>query len=399
MKKNLYFLLVILILTGLHSCKDQDQVYQEFVKLGGYVYPEKTNNLTARAGYKRVKLAWDAPKDPSVKSAKIYWNNGTEVIDIDYSGHSDPTVERFIEELEERTYTFELVNFDSNGNQSMKTEITVMPYGENWLLTHAERTIYTAEVEGQDAQIVTGYGTDEMIETRFRYLNRDGETVVLDEVLDASTNRITLPNAKNGVRFEFSSSYAPMDGLDTIWNVWSRSIDPIAGLLDCRAWGIQVTTGQVWDNSFLPYKALDGIIDRDHRWCSAQGALATVFPKIMTIDSEKDSYFINKIAMYQDQATLNRRFAKSVEIYWGNEPFDPDAGGGYESSPGFAAAIAAGNLQKTTFYFSTGTFTRRWTEMQNFRHLAIVWKDSRSTSGWIDLWEIEFYGYDSAEED
>ena len=66
--------------------------------------------------------------------------------------------------------------------------------------------------------------------------------------------------------------------------------------------------------------------------------------------------------------------------------------------PGFADAIAKGNWQTTTFWFSTATWTRTWSQMQEFQYFAIVWKNSRSGSGWIDLWEIEFYGYDSEAE-
>ena len=37
--KNFYFLLVLLVGLGLGSCKNQDDIYMEFVKKGGNVYP------------------------------------------------------------------------------------------------------------------------------------------------------------------------------------------------------------------------------------------------------------------------------------------------------------------------------------------------------------------------
>lgn len=394
--KNFYFLLVLLVGLGLGSCKNQDDIYMEFVKKGGNVYPEKTNNLGAYVGYKRIKLVWDAPKDPSVKTAKVYWDNKTMVKDINYSAFPGDKVELIVDNLEERTYTFQLINFDTNGNQSMVSEVIAAPYAENWLATHAERTVTAAEVKGTDAEIKMNFGTNEMIATRFRYINADGDTIELEETLDAYSSTILFPNAISGKRFEYSSSYCPAEGLDTIWNDWIKSPTPISGKLDCKSWNVTVTTGQIWDNNFLPSKAVDGVIDRNYRWCSAQGALANVFPKIMVVDNQKDSYYINKVSLYQDQATMNRRFGNSVEMYWGNEPFDPDAGTDYANSPGFADAIAKGNWLTTTFWFSTATWTKTWSQMQEFQYFAIVWKDSRSGSGWIDLWEIEFYGYDSA---
>lgn len=398
MKKNLYFLLSLCIAVGLFSCKNQDEIYQEFVTKSGYVYPQKTSDVVIYSGYKRVKLEWNLPKDPSVRTAKVYWNNKTEVADIDYANYTRDRVELFIEGLEERTYTFELVNFDANGNSSMMTEVTASPYAENWLLSHAERSIVSAQLDGTVAEIVTGFGTDEMIATRFRYINTEGETIQLDQLLDTENNRIMLPNAQIGKRFEFSSSFCPANGLDTIWNIWMKSVNPISGLLDCRDWGVEVTENQVWDENFLPANVFDGVIGRDNRWCSAQGSISNVFPKIMVVDAGKDTYHINRVSLYQDQVTLNRRFGNSVEIYWGNESFDPDAGTAYASSPGFAKAIANGTFVNTTFWFSTATWTKNWAENQNFRYMAIVWKNSRSGSGYIDLWELEFYGYDASQE-
>lgn len=395
MKKSLYILLALFIGVGLYSCKYQDNIYQEFVKKGGYVYPQKTNGLAIYSGFKRLKLVWDAPKDPSVRSAKVYWNNKTEVLDINYANFTGDRVELYVDGLEERSYTFQLVNFDSNGNPSMVTEISASPYAENWLIMHAERTVSSAEVKGTAADLVMSFGTNEMIATRFRYVNTNGETVVHDQIMDAASNKISLPGAVSGKRFEFSSSYCPANGLDTIWTGWTKSTNPISGLLDRKSWGVEVTADQIWDGTFLPSEVFDGVIDRSNRWVSAQGTLANVFPKIMAVDMNKDSYYINKVAFYQDQATLNRRFGNSVEIYWGNEPFDPNAGTEYATSPGFAAAIAKNTFLTTTFYFSTATWTKSWPDMQHFRYLAIVWKNSRSSSGWIDLWEMEFYGYDA----
>lgn len=395
MKKNLYILLALFIGVGLYSCQNQDDIYQEFVKKGGYVYPQKTNGLATYSGYKRIKLVWDVPKDPSVRTAKVYWNNKVDVRDVDYAAHVGDRVELIVDGLEERAYTFQLVNFDSNGNQSMVSEVTVSPYAENWLMTHAERTVSSAEVKGTAADLVMSYGTNEMIATRFRYVNKNGETVVYDQNLDASSNKISLPDAVSGKRFEYSSSYCPAEGLDTIWNGWTRSPNPISGRLDCTSWGTAVTANQIYGTS-VPGNVFDGIIDANHRWHSSTSTTyRPVFPKIMVVDAMKDSYYINKLVMYQ-HPTSTSRYANSVEIYWGNQPFDPDAGAEYAASPGFAAAIANMTYLTTTFYFSTAVWGKTWSDMQNFRYCAIVWKNSRSSYGYIDLWEIEFYGYDAA---
>ena len=338
--KNFYFLLVLLVGLGLGSCKNQDDIYMEFVKKGGNVYPEKTNNLGAYVGYKRIKLVWDAPKDPSVKTAKVYWDNKTMVKDINYSAFPGDKVELIVDNLEERTYTFQLINFDTNGNQSMVSEVIAAPYAENWLVTHAERTVTAAEVKGTDAEIKMNFGTNEMIATRFRYINADGDTIELEETLDAYSSTILFPNAISGKRFEYSSSYCPAEGLDTIWNDWIKSPTPISGKLDCKSWNVTVTTGQIWDNSFLPSKAVDGVIDRNYRWCSAQGALANVFPKIMVVDNQKDSItstsFFYQIQLVQ---ALWQIMWRCIGVMNHLIPTRTN----YENSPVLQNAIAKGN--------------------------------------------------------
>lgn len=397
MKKNIFILLILIIGGALYSCQNQDDIYQEFVKKGGYVYPQKTNGLTVYAGYKRIKLVWDVPKDPSVRTAKVYWNNKTEVKDIDYASFKGDRIELYVDKLEERSYTFNLVNFDSNGNQSMMTEITASPYAENWLMMHAERTVSSAQINGTAADLVMSYGTNEMIATRFRYVNKNKETVVHGPTMNAVSNKISLPDAISGKRFEFSSSYCPAGGLDTIWNGWSRSPNPISGLLDCKSWGVAVTANQIYGTN-VPENVFDGIIDANHRWHSSTSTTyRSIFPKIMVIDAMKSSYSINKLTLYQ-HPTSTSRYANSVEIYWGNQPFDPNAGVDYTTSSGFAAAIANGTYLTTTFYYGTAVWGKTWTDFQKFRYCAIVWKNSRSSYGYIDLWEMEFYGYDAAAE-
>lgn len=391
MKKNVCILLLLLIVTGLSSCKE-DEIEQELTLMS----IERPAGVSILSGYKRVKIKWTTPTDPLISTAKIYWNQKAEMVEVDYKSFIENNNEVYIEGLEDKSYTFVLINYDDAGNRSLRVEVIASPYAEKWLETRTERTVSSAEKNGSITNIVMNSADDdEIVSTQFRYVNMDGETVVLEQVLSASGTTISLPDAASGKRFEFSSSYCPENGTDTLWKEWSESPDPIyeaAPLLDSKLWNITVTTGQIWGAGFETAKVVDGIIDRTHRWCSAQGALANTFPKIMVIDATK-IHNIEKVSFYQDQTNPAGRYAKTVEIYWGNDPFDPNAGSTYESSAGFAKAITNGTVIKETWFTSTATWTKKWSELQNFRYLAIVWKDSYATAGFIDLWETQFYGY------
>ena len=55
--------------------------------------------------------------------------------------------------LEDRAYTFDVVNFDDKGNRSLAQELSVTPFGNNWLLSHTERSVANAVMDGNDARI------------------------------------------------------------------------------------------------------------------------------------------------------------------------------------------------------------------------------------------------------
>lgn len=401
MKKNVCFLLLLLIVTGLSSCKD-DENEQELTLRS----IQRPTGVSILPGYKRVKITWETPTDPLISTAKISWNQGAETMEVDYKSFIENNNEVYIEGLENKSYTFVLINYDDAGNRSLRVEeIASPPYAEEWLETRVERTVSSAEKNGAITSIVMNSSADnELVSTRFRYVNMDGETVVLEQVLSASGTTISLPDAASGKRFEFSSSYRPANGADAVWKEWSESPDPIyeaAPLLDARSWNVTVTDRQIWNLStdFDPKLVVDGIIDRTHRWCSANTSpapdVSKVFPKIMVIDATK-IHNIEKVSLYQDPTNAAGRFGKTVEIYWGNTPFDPNVGSSYESSAGFANAITNGAVIKEAWPTTTATWTKKWSELQNFRYFAIVWKDSHAAGGWVDLWEAQFFGYEAA---
>ena len=114
MKKTILLLLSLSLV--LFSCTKQDSVYKEFVVEGGRIYPAKAINVQAIAGFQRVTIKWDKPTDPAVKTTRLYWNNYRDSVDVAYvNGKAEHT----ITDLEDRSYTFWVRNFDANNNKSL----------------------------------------------------------------------------------------------------------------------------------------------------------------------------------------------------------------------------------------------------------------------------------------
>ena len=292
--------------------------------------------------------------------------------------------------LEDRSYTFDIVNYDAVGNKSLAAEITVSPYGDSWMVSRSERTVTSARMDGRDAKIVMSKATDEMVATRFRYKNLQDEWVECETILKPGENEVTFPNALRGKRFEYSSSFCPAAGKDTVWSHWTKSVDGISYALDGKRWNVAVTKNQyfginVADNIFDGNKDLPAF-----SWHSSKSdATKNIFPKILSVDTQKafgEEYSFTRFEFYEhpDQPTL--RYIKDIVIYVGSTYYDPDDND-YLNHYGIP-------FIGTQFSTEGKVSTASATQGASGRYFSIVFKNSWNTKdGFIDLWELVPYGY------
>lgn len=390
------FALNILFATGaaiaLASCGGQDEIYKEWVKPGGYDYPAKAINLSSVSGYQSVIVKWEKPMDPAVRTAKLFWDNYANSLDINYADYSDGKVSMEVGNLEDRSYTFDIVNYDDAGNQSLAAEITVSPYGDGWMVSRSERSVSRAEmIEGSnDAKIVMSKATDEMVATRFRYKNLNDEWVESETILKPGENEVVFPDALKGKRFEYSSSFCPKAGKDTVWSSWTKSVDGISYPLDVRRWNVSVTT-----NQYFGINVVDNIFDGNselsaYSWHSSKSdATKNLFPKIISVDTRSsagEDYAFTRFEFYEhpDQPTL--RYIKDIVIYVGSSYYNPNDDD-YVNNFGIPFI---GTQIGTTSRISSASATQG----ASGRYFSIVFKNSWNTKdGYIDLWELIPYGY------
>lgn len=389
-KTYLNIFLTVGVAVALSSCGGQDEIYKEWVKKGGYDYPAKAINLSSVIGYKSAIINWEKPMDPAVTTATLFWDNYASSQSIDYADYPDGKVSMGVGNLEDRSYTFDIVNYDAVGNKSLAAEITVSPYGDSWMVSRSERTVTSARMDGRDAKIVMSKATDEMVATRFRYKNLQDEWVECETILKPGENEVTFPNALRGKRFEYSSSFCPAAGKDTVWSHWTKSVDGISYALDGKRWNVAVTKNQyfginVADNIFDGNKDLSAF-----SWHSSKSdATKNIFPKILSVDTQKafgEEYSFTRFEFYEhpDQPTL--RYIKDIVIYVGSTYYDPDDND-YLNHYGIP-------FIGTQFSTEGKVSTASATQGASGRYFSIVFKNSWNTKdGFIDLWELVPYGY------
>ena len=393
MIKNIFnFLSVAAVAALLASCGGQDEIYKEWVKKGGYDYPAKAINLSSVSGYQSVIVNWEKPMDPAVMTARLFWDNYAKSIDIDYADYPDGKVSMLVGDLEDRSYTFDIVNYDDAGNQSLASEITVSPYGDGWMVSRSERTVSLARMDGRNAKIVMSKSTDEMVATRFRYKNLQDEWVECETMLKPGETEVTFKDALKGKRFEYSSSFCPSEGKDTVWRAWTKSEDGISYQLDGSRWNVAVTNGQI-NGINTPDKIFDGRFDRSsYSWHSSKSDNnKLVFPKILSIDtmvSPGEEYAFTGFTFYENDSSQSMRYIRNYVIYVGSKTYDPNDAD-YQEEGHYGIPFLGGTLQ-----YDAPSYSVNATKGASGRYLAVVFKDSwNGVDGFIDLWELVPYGY------
>ena len=389
MKRFIYCIFALAL--AVSACDRQDDTYRQYVVNGGYNYPAKPAAIATQSGYLKVRLSWATPLDPAVKAVKVYWDNYADSMEVAYSSAVDGRVEAVVGNLEDRSYTFNIVNFDGNGNRSLASEITVAPYGDGWLSTHAERKVLSAQKEGNDAVITMGSPMDEMVGTKFRYRNNAGAWVESEEILDDEESVIILKDVLKGKYFEYQSAYCPKEGIDTVWTGnWIKSNVPVSYNIDGNP-SATVTANQVRDN-YVPGLILDGIKDSNSsRYFSTNvSSYAKIFPKIIVIDTKKtgDSRMtFDCFKFYQDPDPegQTRRYIRSVYVYVSDTKFNPDD---TNYSKNFGEPAVRANLNQ-----NEAVQVALPENGVTGRYIAIVFRTSFNTAGFIDLWEFEAFGY------
>lgn len=393
MKKISNFIAVSAIsLLSLSACDKQDDTYRQYIVPGGYNYPAKASSVSARSGYQRVDISWATPLDPAVKSVKVYWDSKRDSAEVSYADAVNGMVTAHINGLEERSYTFEIVNFDSNGNRSLASEITVSPYGDGWLSTHAERRVYSAVMKGNDALLTLGTPVDEMVFTRFRYKNKDGQVVVSDPVPMDSVD-VRLADALKGKYFEYQSAYCPKNGLDVVWNSnWIKTNSPIYYNLADESWTVSVTTNQVRSGEYGPENMFDGDLETRY-YSSTSTTYRKTFPKIVSIKTNAPDGFeptVVGINFIQHLTESKSRYVKAFSFYVSDMDYNPN-------DTDFQSTFGTPTID--------GTLKQDSSEQQlafspvSGRNMALVFKSSYSSNGFIDVFEFEVLGYVKANAD
>ncbi|MDR2472846.1 MAG: DUF5013 domain-containing protein [Tannerella sp.] len=145
MKKIFYCLSSALVLLT-NACKEQDSIFEKYVVPSGIVYTGRPVSPIVYSGENRVLLTWHKGTDQNITKTVIYWNNYDDSLIVDMTGKQD-SVGVYINNLEEKYYSFYLRTFDDYGHSSVWSEVTGPVYGSRYISNLLTRPVASAVLD------------------------------------------------------------------------------------------------------------------------------------------------------------------------------------------------------------------------------------------------------------
>ncbi len=310
------------------GCKQMESTYSDYVVPGGIKYTAKATDPFAYSGNKRAMINWLRGADPSVVSAKIFWNNYTDSLEMAVPP-SDDTIRAVIEGLEERFYSFIIKTYDAKGNFSAPVEVTSFVYGDSYQSSLLNRTILdlerdvlgTIHVYLGNADIANGAA-----ETEFLYEDTSGELVVARA--SSSASKAVLPNVSaSATGFSYRTVFLPDSNcIDTFFTALEDHPFGEIPLLEeeiPKIFSLLQLPGDSWEPE-VPHqdipKIWDGVVN------DAQNIFAApnpTLPQWFTVDLNQTAVFSRMKLFQRTSHPYHAVWVKSFEI-WGTEAYDPD---------------------------------------------------------------------------
>lgn len=219
-----YILLFLAACWMISACEEADSTFKEFIVEGGLVYPGRASSPLAHSGKNKVLITWLKGTDPSVASAKVYWDNYTDSVSVSIPPSAD-TIRVLIDNLVEKPYSFQIVTYDEKGNASVPVELLSAAYGDKYqesLLSRPLNQVVSAlndtlTLEWGSADVANG-----AYETELQYLDTEGNTRVAHVSADRAMSFLT--KLKPGTGIKYRTVYLPDSlSIDTFYTAYEES--------------------------------------------------------------------------------------------------------------------------------------------------------------------------------
>lgn len=197
------------------ACERSEDDYKDFAPGGEIVYAGKPDSVKVFPGNGRIQLYWLLTSDATIENSRIYWNRGRDSLNVTVKRTNGvDTIKVMLDNMEEGPYTFQVYNYNSRGNRSIKAEINGDVYGEFYERTLLNRLIKAKKVINGQLKLDWQDVDSRSVGVRIYYKDASGaDKTWLVPATEKSTLLTELPLNNT---FEYHTLYKPIaTALDT----------------------------------------------------------------------------------------------------------------------------------------------------------------------------------------
>lgn len=250
MKNSILFIFLLGIVWGLVSCDSQTDIYEKYVVPNGLIYPGPAQKPITYPGNKRVKVAWLKGTDPRAVTAKIFWNNYTDSVELAIPEDKD-TVSYIIAPIDENTYSFMIHTYDNEGNKSIPIEVSGTVYGDKYRSLLTNRLLKSTYYDGRDLRLNWGDAAKTEVGILVNWKDVDGNLKTTE--VDPKETETWLPSFDLKTPVTYSSTHLPDSlAIDVFQaNANERMIDPVTFIPKTK-WVAKPLPGDMGMNGSFP---------------------------------------------------------------------------------------------------------------------------------------------------
>ncbi len=273
MRRFFLYSFLICIVLFIVNCENINDFHDIYLEEGEIIYIAKVDSVDAFGGYERVLLRLYT-KSPKITQFAIFWNQRIDSLIVPVENRVSPDyLDVIIENLEEKSYVFEIFSRDSKGHRSIVYEQIAEVYGEIYFSTLINHPIEYSEFYPDSASLSIDWfsSIDETeIGVEFKYNSTTTESVIYQffEIEDLiSTTQI------NDIDTDYPVSYRTLflpepEAIDTFKTAFSK-IDIFSIVNVALNKPATIREGDFYAEKYGAANAVDGIVTNDSRWVSS----------------------------------------------------------------------------------------------------------------------------------
>lgn len=306
-KINIKPFLLIGLLGLIWGCQKMEDIHAEFLEDGEIIYAPKPFAPRSYAGRNRLMLEYVLYNAPTVKQCIVEWDEGnsSKTIDLIPKLPSD-TISILLDNLEEKSYLFDVYTIDEDGNRSIKEQVTGSAYADRYQASLNSRLLSGMDGGGTIDSVVISWGlaAEGLTGVEISYLDGDENTIT--KWVPAGEDRTVIRGWKPFSTLTYHSHYIPEPGAIDTFTVEAQEMLPDliifeGQMLDKTGWEIvDFSTEEPGEGApnGLASAAIDG--DLNTFWHTQWNGGSPGYPHFITIDM-KQVAVLNKLTTYRRQ--------------------------------------------------------------------------------------------------